>query len=167
MVTEVLWWIFAAATVVAAMGVVFSRAITHSAIALILALGGVAAQYIFLQNPFLALVQVLIYGGAVAVLLLLALMVTRQAERGPGPQLTGAQWPFALVVGGLLAGLFVTAAIDVAWPGPVDESPPSVAIQAVSQSMFESYGAPFIIASALLLVALIGAIILGRTEVRE
>ena len=81
MATEVLWWIFAALIVALSAGVVFSRSVIHSAIFLIGSLAGVGAMYVFLTVEFLALVQFLIYGGAVTVLILLALMLTRPAPR--------------------------------------------------------------------------------------
>ncbi len=75
--TEVLWWIFAAGLVGVSVGVVTARTVIHSAIFLILSMGGVGAMYVFLTVEFIALVQFLIYGGAVTVLILLALMLTR------------------------------------------------------------------------------------------
>jgi len=100
--TEVVWWVFAVATVATAMGVVFSRSVIHSAIFLIGSLGGVGAMYVILTVEFLALVQFLIYGGAVTVLILLALMLTRQSVSGEPEKVTGVQAPFGILVGGLL-----------------------------------------------------------------
>jgi NADH-quinone oxidoreductase subunit J len=80
--TEVLWWIFAVLIVVLSAGVVFSRSVIHSAIFLIGSLAGVGAMYVFLTVEFLALVQFLIYGGAITVLILLALMLTRPGTLG-------------------------------------------------------------------------------------
>ena len=68
MATEILWWIFAVAIVAVSAGVVISRSVIHSAIFLIGSLAGVGAMYLFLTVEFLALVQFLIYGGAVTVL---------------------------------------------------------------------------------------------------
>ena len=83
MATEVLWWIFAdRRSWRVSAGVVFSRSVIHSAIFLIGSLAGVGAMYLFLTVEFLALVQFLIYGGAVTVLILLALMLTRMGATG-------------------------------------------------------------------------------------
>src|SRR5487761_2298059 len=100
MATEVLWWIFAAAIVALSAGVVFSRSVIHAAIFLIGSLGGVGAMYVILNVEFLALVQFLIYGGAVTVLILLALMLTRMGASGTPEKLNGAQAPFGILVGG-------------------------------------------------------------------
>src|SRR6185503_7041440 len=87
MATEVLWWIFAVAIVVLSAGVVFARTVIHSVIFLIGSLAGVGAMYLFLTVEFLALVQFLIYGGAVTVLILLALMLTRPDSSGQAQRL--------------------------------------------------------------------------------
>ncbi len=163
--TEVLWWIFAAAIVATSAGVVFSRSVLHSAIFLIGSMAGVGAMYVFLTVEFLALVQFLIYGGAVTVLILLALMLTRSDPSGRPEPVNGSQLPFALLVGISLVTTLVAVAVDTVWGGP--DEPANVAITTVSNRMFEAFGVPFILASALLLVALIGAIILARQEEGE
>lgn len=169
MATEVLWWIFAAAIVVLSAGVVFSRSVVHSAIFLIGSLAGVGAMYIFLTAEFLALVQFLIYGGAVTVLILLALMLTRSDPSGRRESLNGAQMPFALLVGGGLMAILIGVATGTDWrPEPgVPNRPTNIPIEKISERLFADFGAPFVIASALLLVALIGAIILARQEEGE
>ena len=164
--TEILWWIFAVAIVAVSAGVVFARTVIHSAIFLILSLAGVGAMYLFLTIEFIALVQFLIYGGAVTVLILLALMLTRMGSRRDGPSRrracrrhSGHSWRR-----GLMATL-IGVAVATAWPGDtrperggrLDREP------SVTQ-MFQHYGAPFMITAALLLVAFIGAIVIARQE---
>lgn len=164
MATEVLWWIFAAAIVVVSAGVVFSRSVIHSAIFLILSLGGIGAMYVFLTVEFLALVQFLIYGGAVTVLILLALMLTRVDASGRPEQVDGDQKPFALAVGVGLVAILLSVALDTTWSGAVPDKPTEIPIGLISEKLFVDFGAPFVLASALLLVALVGAIILARQE---
>jgi NADH-quinone oxidoreductase subunit J len=165
--TEVLWWIFAVLITGAAAGVVFSRSVLHSAIFLIGTMAGVGALYIFLTVEFLALVQFLIYGGAVTVLILLALMLTRADPSGRPEKVNGAQLPFALLAGGALLATLVGISVATTWPGNDDDSPTNIPIELVSERLFADFGAPFILVSALLLVALIGAIILARQEEGE
>jgi len=162
--TEVLWWIFAALIVGTALGVVAARTVIHSAIFLILSLSGVGAMYVFVTVEFLALVQFLIYGGAVTVLVLLALMLTRQATGSERISLNGPQAPFAFLVGGGIGAVLVAVAVATAWPGDVDDSPAKVPVHQVSEVLFQDFGPPFILAAVLLLVALAGAIILARQE---
>ena len=167
MATEVIWWIFAIATVLASAGVVFSRSVLHSAIFLIGSLGGVGAMYIILQVDFLALVQFLVYGGAVTVLILLALMLTRTGPSGAKEAVDGSQAPWAALAGAMLLAILVSVSVAVHWPGDVDNVPTHIPIETVSRKLFVDFGPPFIIASALLLVALVGAIILARQEEGE
>ncbi|MFN0094520.1 MAG: NADH-quinone oxidoreductase subunit J [Dehalococcoidia bacterium] len=167
MATEVLWWIFAFAIVATAAGVVFSKSVIHSAIALILSLAGVGAMYAFLTVEFLALTQFLIYGGAVTVLILLALMLTRVGASGVPDKVTGPQAPFALLVGGGLLAVLIGVAYGTKWPNDVDDVPANIPIDQISRVLFGEFGAPFVIASVVLLVALVGAIILARQEEGE
>jgi NADH-quinone oxidoreductase subunit J len=164
MATEVIWWIFAAIIVATSLGVVTSSSVIHSAIFLIVSLGFVAGMYVLLTVEFLALVQFLIYGGAVTVLILLALMLTRQGASGEKMQVNGPQAPFAALVGAMLGAVLVSVAVATAWPGDTGKGPANIPIEAISQRLFVDFGAPFVIASAVLLVALIGAIILARQE---
>lgn len=164
MVTEVLWWIFAFGIVGASIGVVVSRSVIHSAIFLILSLAGVGAMYVFLTVEFVALVQFLIYGGAVTVLILLALMLTRMGAGGVREKVTGPQAPFAIVVAGALLAILAAVAIGTAWPGDDDDSPANISITQISEIIFQDFGAPFILIGVLLLVAFVGAIILARQE---
>src|SRR4029079_10617078 len=119
MATEVLWWIFAAATVATSLGVVFSRSVLHSASCLIGSLAGVGAMYLFLTVEFLALVQFLIYGGAVTVLILLGLMLTRPDSSGQAQRLNGPQLPFALLVAAGLMAILIGVSVGTDWPGNV------------------------------------------------
>lgn len=166
MATEVLWWIFAVAIVATSVGVVLSGSVIHSAIMLILSLAGIGAMYLFLTVEFLALVQFLIYGGAVTVLILLALMLTRMGASGVPDRVTGGQAPFAALVGAGLVAVLIGVSVGTDW-GDVPDHPQNIPIELISERLFRDFGAPFVIASVLLLVALVGAIILARQEEGE
>lgn len=163
MATEVIWWVLAIVIVGTSIGVVASRSVIHSAIFLILSLTGVAGMYLLLTVEFIALVQFLIYGGAVTVLILLALMLTKLAE-STELRATGLQAPLAALVSVMLLVILGITAVSTSWPGDVDDVPAEVAVTLISDRLFEDFGAPFVIASVLLLVALVGAIILARQE---
>ncbi len=164
MAVEVLWWLFAFLIVGTAIGVVTARTVIHSALFLLASLGGVAAMYVLLLVEFLALVQILIYGGAVAVLVLLALMLTRQAAGGEPVSLNGPQAPFAALAGIALAAVLVGAVVASSWPAAAADGPVDVPFEQISEALFEDFGATFILVSILLLVAAVGAIILARQE---
>lgn len=155
----------AALAVAGGLGVVLMRNAVYAALFLILALLSVAGVYILLASEFLALVQVLIYGGAVTVLLLFALMLTRV---GDVPEtMVGAQWPIAAVASSLLAGLLIAAVATTNWPGDADGTITRILFEDLGSALFRRWAVPFEIASLVLLVALIGAIVLAREEEGE
>ncbi len=116
---EVIFYFVAAVTVFGALGVVLARNVVHSALFLILALLAVAGVFILLSAEFLAIVQILIYGGAVTILILFVMMLTRVRDM---PQaLDGPQRPFAALAAGAFLALSVLAVVSADWPGEVEE----------------------------------------------
>ena len=161
---EVIFYFVAAVTIVGALGVVLTRNVVHSALLLILALLAVAAVFILLSAEFLAIVQILIYGGAVTILILFVMMLTRVRDM---PQaMDGPQRPFAALAAGAFLALSVLAAVSSDWPGETEKIT-VVPFRELGDALFRSWGAPFEVASLVLLVALIGAIILARSEEGE
>ena len=139
------------------LGVVATKNVVHASLALLLSLLAVAGIYLILFAEFLAIVQVLIYGGAITIVLLFAIMLTRTAEY---PRITdNRQWPLAAAAAvatlAVLAGSFWTNAA-------VGTEPHSPALTDLANSLFTRWAIPFEVASLVLLVALIGAIIIAR-----
>jgi len=164
MVTQGVFYVIAAGAVGGALGVVFIRSTVYAALFLILTLLSVAGLYILLATEFLALVQILIYAGAVTVLLLFALMITRVTDLPE--EMEGAQWPVGLVGAGVLLGALITMVKQTTWPNDVGQIT-LVPISALGDALFRRWAAPFEIASLVLLVALVGAIVLAREEEGE
>jgi NADH-quinone oxidoreductase subunit J len=161
-VVEVLFLLLAGLTVVSALLVVTTRNLVHAALWLVLALAGVAGCFLVLAAEFLAWVQVLIYVGAVVVLLLFALMLTR-APTGLQPDLNARRvLPAALiaaVVTGLLGATVVTGFSDVR----IDLDNAVVgSAEATGTAVFTQWVLSFEVLSVLLLAALVGAIVLSR-----
>ena len=154
------WFLFillASVTLGGALGVVLTRNVVHAALALLLSLFAVAGVYLLLFAEFLALVQVLIYGGAIIIVLLFAIMLTRGSEY---PRISdNRQWPLAalaaLGVLGVLIPSFLIGSLD-------NTQAHSPAFSDLANSLFTRWAIPFEIASLVLLVALIGAIIIAR-----
>ncbi len=154
----VLFYIAGALTLAGAVGVVGTRNIVHAAIFLLVSLMGVAGIYVLVFAEFLALVQVLIYGGAIIIVILFALMLTRLREFHGSME--NPQWPLAAVAAVILFG--VIAAALVSRGIPADMVPGGPDIRELGQALFTQWAVPFEIASVLLLVALIGAIVIAR-----
>jgi NADH-quinone oxidoreductase subunit J len=163
--TLVFFYIVAAAVVAGGLGVVLIRSTVYAALFLIMSLLGVAGLYILLSVEFLALVQVLIYGGAVMVLIIFALVLTRVkdiAEARP----FGSQTPLAAVAALALLGTFIAMFSQTEWPRDVDQLT-VVPFTAIGDALFGRWAVPFEIASGVLLVALMGAIVIAMQEEGE
>ena len=161
---ELIFFVVAAVTVAGALGVVLARNVVHSALFLILALLAVAGVFILLSAEFLAIVQVLIYGGAVTMLILFAMMLTRVDD---APQaMDGPQRPFAALAAGAFLGISILAIVSTDWPGETERIT-VVPFEDFGRALFRTWAVPFEIASLVLLVALIGAIIIARGEEGE
>ena len=164
---EFIFYIVAAVTVVGALGVVLARSVVHAALFLILALLAVAAVFILLSAEFLAIVQVLIYGGAVTILILFAMMLTRVRDMpSAAGGLDGPQRPFAALAAGAFLGVSALAVVSTDWPGETEKIT-VIPFEDLGQALFRTWAIPFEIASLVLLVALVGAIILARGEEGE
>lgn len=147
-------------TLAAALLVVTTRNLLHSALWLIVVFFGIAGIFILLHAEFLAVVQVLIYVGAISTLIIFAIMLTRRIMDQQQPRFN-SQWG---VAGGFAALLFVGLAAvvtRVAWPAATGALPAD-AIQQLGMDFVGVYAVPFEVASVLLVTAMIGAIIIAR-----
>ncbi|MET7277764.1 NADH-quinone oxidoreductase subunit J [Kribbella sp. NPDC005582] len=160
--TTALFAVAGAVAVATAVMVVTSRRIVHAALWLVVTLGAVAGCFGALRAEFVALVQILVYVGAIVVLVLFALMLTK-APTNPLPNLTTARSPFAAAVAVVLALLLGTGVV-FAFGNQKIEPVPAGSANAVGTSIFKTWVLPFEILSVLLLAALIGAIALSQRK---
>ncbi|HEY3724909.1 MAG TPA: NADH-quinone oxidoreductase subunit J [Acidimicrobiia bacterium] len=161
-VQNIAFWILAVAMVLAAIGVVRSQNVVHAALYLVVVLGGGAAQYILLAAEFVAWVQVLIYIGAVIILFLFGIMLTRAPMGGDTDLDNDQRWP-AAVVSVFLLGVLATLLIDAFSDAKIKLHSPTQTSQ-VSQLIFKTYVVPFEVISVLLLAALVGAVVIARRD---
>ncbi|HZT66568.1 MAG TPA: NADH-quinone oxidoreductase subunit J [Acidimicrobiales bacterium] len=155
-----------------ALGVVLSRNPVYAALSLVLTLFGVAILFVEQDAQFLAAVQVIVYAGAIVVLFLFVIMllgVDRQETLGGEP--LRAQRPLALIVG--LAGLgevLALARVRTWATGAASSVGPTTGpgsnVEKLARSIFTTYLLPFELTSALLIIAVIGAVVLARRPVR-
>ena len=163
---EVLFGLLGLVALASGLLVVTTRQLVHAALWLVVCLGSVAGCYLLLSAEFVALVQVLIYVGAVVVLPLFGLMLTRapigrvdDLDSPPGQRLLAA------VVALGLAALVVVVSVD-AFAGaeiPIDEV--AGGTSEVGGAVFRGWVLPFEVLSVLLLAALVGAIVLSRRDI--
>ncbi|MFF4634345.1 NADH-quinone oxidoreductase subunit J [Streptomyces olivaceus] len=146
----------------AAVVTVTTRQLVHAALWLVVALGGLAVEYLLLTAEFIAWVQVLIYVGAVVVLILFGLMLTR-APIGRSPDAdSGNHWA-ALAVAAAAAASLVWVVVDAFRTTWIDlDGPAAGSTDVTGASLFQNWVLPFEALSVLLLAALVGAIVLSR-----
>jgi NADH-quinone oxidoreductase subunit J len=151
----------------AALVTVTTRQLVHAALWLVVALGGLAVEYLLLTAEFIAWVQVLIYVGSVVVLLLFGLMLTK-APIGRSPDAdSGNRWA-ALAVAVAAAVALVWVVVDAFRTTWIDLNGPAAGSTRVTgESLFRNWVLPFEALSVLLLAALVGAIVLSRKAKAE
>ncbi len=156
----VAFWVLALTTVGCAAMVAAVRELIQAVLFLALSFIGVAGIYIVLSADFVAVVQVLIYAGAIAVLMTFAVMLTPAADRKNSE--TTFAGP-ALVLAGLVLSVIVFVAYDTSWNISGRAAFPSTAAS-LGEAFLKPYVVPFEVASVLLLVAMVGAIVLTKEE---
>jgi NADH-quinone oxidoreductase subunit J len=159
---NVAFGIIAVVMAVAAIGVVTMKNIVHAALALVVVLAGVAAQYIILQAEFLGIVQVLIYIGAVIVLFLFGIMLTRSPMQR-STEYDNDQRVLAGLVSLLIFGVLAYLLHDQFGNDQLHLGQPTQTT-AIADSIFRTYVVAFEVVSMLLLAALVGAIVLARRD---
>ena len=147
-------------TLGAALAVVTSKNLFHSALFLILSFVGVAGLYILLEAGFLAAVQIMVYVGAISILIIFAIMLTRRLMAKDLVQ-RNAQWGISGLVALLLFAVLGFVLLRVNWP-VVEGDVSAESISILGQELMGTYALPFEVASVLLLVALVGSIIIAR-----
>ena len=170
MVQNIFFWVLAVAMVGAALGVVRSQNVVHAALYLVVVMAGAAAQFILLGAEFVAWVQVLIYIGAVIILFLFGIMLTRAPMRGDTNLDNDQRWP-AAIVGLFLAGVLGTLLIQtfddekIKISGAAGRDLLKVGkAETLADSIFTTYVVPFELVSLLLLAALVGAVVMARRD---
>ncbi|WBB79118.1 NADH-quinone oxidoreductase subunit J [Micromonospora sp. WMMD882] len=159
---DVLLLALGAVTVGAGALVVTTRHLVRAGLYLVVCLGALAGLYLVLTAELVAWVQVLIYVGAVVVLLLFAVMLTR-APIGASDDLDRPGWPAALIGGG--AGLGLAALLVDAYRWSTVELPEAGTAERLGVEVFARWVLPFEVLSVLLLSALVGAIVISRPEI--
>jgi NADH:ubiquinone oxidoreductase subunit 6 (subunit J) len=156
------FYVTAIAMVVGAVGMVLSRDMIRSAMLLILVLSGVAGMYVLLSADFLAIAQLLVYVGAIMILMLFAIMLTPNQLDLPGgsPQAQRISAALtSLAVGALSVGVVASH------PWNLRATPLNMETAAtIGTLLLTTYVLPFWIASVLLTVGLVGAIVIAREE---
>ena len=173
MIEVIVFLIAGGACLVGALGVVFARNPVHSALMLVMTLFGIAVLFVVQEAHFLAVVQVIVYAGAIVVLIMFVIMLLG-VDRTQALELRSlpAQVPAAVLFGVAGLAVLVVAIISVDDPatglvgfgGQVDETVPD--IDQLARSLFGDYLYAFELTSLLLVIAVVGAVVLARRPTR-
>lgn len=159
---QLLFFLFAFVTVIGALGMVLSRNIVHSALFLVLSFIGPALIYFALQAPFLGAVQLMVYSGAVAILIIMAIMMMGRADMSISAPVQSLSKRF--VGAGMAALIFVLLGLATTLtPLPISSAAGSATeAQDLAVLLLSNFALPFELAAVLLLAAMIGALMLAR-----
>jgi NADH-quinone oxidoreductase subunit J len=160
---EALFYICAVLAVLAALNVVLQRQPVYSALSLIVVLCALAVVYLLLGAEFMAVIQVIVYAGAIMVLFVFVIMLLNAGRETPSQRSRVARWLGAPLVVALLAEVLVAVWRQFppagAAPAPLDAGP-----KAIGERLFQVYVLPFEVTSILVLVAILGAVVLAKKE---
>jgi len=159
-VLTVAFYLMAAMTILPALAVVLTRNIIHAAIFLVVSFAGVAGIFVVLSADFLAAVQLLVYAGAIAVLIIFAIMMTQNARRGSQPN--EQRWP-ALIISAAMLVVLLSVLFQTAWPTS-SLAPLETTVAPLGNLLLNQYVLPFEVVSVLLVAAMIGAIVISRED---
>lgn len=168
MFITILFAVFAAYILMAAIMTVTVKNIVHAALWLISSFFAIGALYLLMEAEFIGVAQVLIYVGAVSILILFAIMLTRDLEGSQNRQMTPRWWISLIVPAALFGLLIVPTVLTFEWqlppPPPAGQATPIAGPEQIGVAFMREYLLPFEVASILLLVALIGAIVVAFEE---
>jgi NADH-quinone oxidoreductase subunit J len=160
---SIVFYLFAAVTLVPAFLVTFSRNLVHAAFALLFTLGGMAALFVLLGADFLAITQLLVYVGGILILLLFGVMFTQRIYD------LKAKTSFINLPAGIAVGavtfflLFFGVALGIRWK-TVASPPHEPTAASLGDLLLSRYLLPFEVISVLLLTVLIGAVVVAKKE---
>ncbi|MBF0343095.1 MAG: NADH-quinone oxidoreductase subunit J [Nitrospirae bacterium] len=161
---------FASMCVIASALIVTRKNVMHAVLLMLLLFFHVAGLYLFLNAEFLAAIQIIIYAGAIMVLFLFVVMLLNLRE-GPNKRVYIRDWPMGLIVAAGIMLVFVVSTFYLrlgeggAWS--IDKIKTMTHTSAIGYVLFTQYMLPFEIASVILLVAIIGAIVLARKKLKD
>jgi NADH:ubiquinone oxidoreductase subunit 6 (subunit J) len=158
---DLLFMVLGAVMVIAALAVVLQRDIIRSGLAMIICFAALAGIYVIAGTPVVAAAQVLVYIGAISVLVLFAIMLT-QSKAPPRSLVFQTQVVPAAVASIILAVLICLVAVSTNWPQQVATQ--VAAATEIAKALFRDYTLPFEVVSVLLLAAVVGGVFLAKRE---
>lgn len=165
LIESAVFYLIAGIVLLSALGVVMSKNMVHSAVFLVLSFLGVAACFFELQAGFLGMIQILVYGGAVSVLIIFAIMLVMNEKADTTNPMIDSRISQVISLGlGLAICAVLAYSVKSSTLVPSQAPPLADPIEALARLMLGDYVIAFELAAVLLLVAVTGAIILAKGE---
>lgn len=168
MINQLIFGYFAAVILLSAVLMISRRNPVHSVMFMLLLFFHIAGVFVLLNAEFLAAVQLIVYAGAILILYLFVVMLLsvdqeKQAVRA------NRFWPWVAAFGLLIAGEIMLLVSRSTFPGAVGQSmaPAGASVRQLGEMLYQKYLVPFEIASVILLVGLVGAVLLAKKSVKE
>ena len=163
---EIIFWILTVITVLGAIFAITLRNLIHCVLSLILFFLGIAGHYFLLRADFIGAVQILIYIGAVAVLMLFAIMLTRHVTGDEGPrEVLGGKWWAGMGTAVIIAGLLWAIIRKDALAQLLPAGTAATSVAEIGKALVADWVVPFEAMAVLLTAALIGAVVIALEEV--
>lgn len=139
------------------------RNLIHAALLLAVSWTGMAAFYLWAGAEFAAFAQVLVYVGAISMVVLFAVLLTRQNPAGPPPPVVPARTLAALLVGAAVAAALAAAVLSVEFRSAAGPAP-ALTVRAIGEALMHEHAAALLIAGVLLTVSLLGAVVIAAAD---
>jgi len=160
------FFILSVLTIAGATAALTLRNLVHCVLALMLAFVGLAGLYLQLDAQFIGFAQILVYIGAVAILIVFAILLTRGAE-SPSQSIVSPSWPISSVVSVVVFGILAwTIRSSVATRHPIPPQP-EVSVRQIGDALMSRFALPLEVIGLLLTAALVGAVTIAMQEKRE
>jgi NADH:ubiquinone oxidoreductase subunit 6 (subunit J) len=163
---SIVFAIIAAVTIAAAVAAMSLRNLVHCALALAVAFAGIAAVYLQLGAQFVGFTQLLVYVGAVAILVVFAILLTRGSEP-PQQSVLSSGWVLGIVVTIVVLGVLVLAIAKSSIIQGNAPAQPNVTVQQIGDALMNKFVLPMEVVGLLLTAALIGAVIIAMKEEKK
>jgi len=161
---EILFWLLTVTAISCALGVILSRNPVNSVLFLIATFFSISGHYILMNAQFLAIVNIIVYAGAIMVLFLFVIMLMN-LNADVEPQKSRLVQFAGIISGGLLFLIILAALKDTKIHGELEKTASNIGlIKNLGKTLFEGYVLPFEISSVLFLSAMIGAMVIGKRE---
>ena len=161
---EIAFLLIAAVTLGSAIAAMSLRNLVHCALCTVLTFAGLAAMYLQLNAQFVGFAQILVYVGAVAILILFAVLLTRNSENQPSTRIASPSWIVGILVALAVSGTLIYAVLKSTRIAHALPPVPDATVKKIGEHLMTNYVLPLEVIALLLTAAMIGAVIIAMRD---